>query len=94
MMKLGTEIVRLCVTVRLWLSVTLATKVKVLPTVAVPVIAPLLLKESPAGREPAEIDHVYGGEPPVAANVWLQDVLNGQVTFAVVIVSGPMTLRL
>jgi hypothetical protein len=30
---------------------------------------PLRLK--PAGRFPAEIDHVYGGAPPEAASAWL-----------------------
>jgi hypothetical protein len=38
--------------------------------VGVPVSTPLEDKLSPPGKLPEIRDHVYGGVPPVAANVW------------------------
>jgi hypothetical protein len=41
--------------------------------VGVPLIM-LPLKLKPAGRLPADIDHVYGATPPVATSDWLYTV--------------------
>ena len=42
----------------------------VVPTEAVPVIAPVLtLKDAHPGKDPTEMLHVYGGVPPVADGV-------------------------
>ena len=58
------------VAVLLALSVTLTVKLDVPVAVGVPVMAPdEAVRESPAGREPEEIAHVYGLVPPLAANV-------------------------
>jgi hypothetical protein len=51
-------------------SVTRAVKLKVPAVVGVPVIAPVLaLSVRFGGRDPLEIDQVYGDVPPVAARV-------------------------
>jgi hypothetical protein len=53
-------------------SATEIVKVDVPVAVGVPEITPVAaFRVRPAGRVPAEIDHVYGIEPPVAARVWL-----------------------
>jgi hypothetical protein len=48
-------------------SFTVNAAICVPAVVGAPLIMPVLLMESPAGRLPA--DHVYGEVPPVAANV-------------------------
>ena len=49
-------------------SVARTVKEKEPTVVAVPVMRPLAASSlKPAGRAPAEIDHVYGARPPVAA---------------------------
>ena len=51
-------------------SLTLRVKFAVAAAVGVPLICPLaVFSVSPAGREPAESDHVYGVLPPVVATV-------------------------
>ncbi len=51
-------------------SVSLTVKLKVPEDVGVPEITPVVaLRTSPAGKEPALIDHVYGVFPPVAVSV-------------------------
>ena len=63
-----TVIDRAFVAVAPTLSVTLAVKLEVPDAVGVPVMAPVPeTRESPAGRLPAERDHVRGVVPPVAA---------------------------
>ena len=57
------------------LSATFAVKLEVPDAVGVPVIAPdEAVRDSPAGRDPEEIDHVRGDVPPLAARVWLYEV--------------------
>ena len=51
------------------LSVTLTVKFAVPATDGVPLIWPAELSVKPVGSVPAEIDHVYGGAPPLAARV-------------------------
>ena len=51
------------------LSVTRTVKVDVPAAVGSPLIVPPGARDNPAGREPALIDHVYGGVPPDAARV-------------------------
>lgn len=51
-------------------SATLAVKLKVPTVVGVPEITPVaVLSDNPGGREPEEIDQVYGGVPPLAESV-------------------------
>jgi hypothetical protein len=51
-------------------STTFTVMGKVPLAVGVPLITPVAgARESPAGREPEEMDHVYGVVPPVAASV-------------------------
>ena len=50
-------------------SVTLTVNDVVPAAVGVPLICPALLSVSPAGKEPEEIDQLYGVVPPLAANV-------------------------
>jgi len=57
-----------CVCTGLPLSCTLTVNVEVAPVVGVPEMVPLEASVSPAGRLPAEIDHVYAAVPPVAVN--------------------------
>ena len=52
------------------LSVTFTVKLAVPAVVGVPEMVPLVLRLSPAGSEPVDTVHVYGGEPPVAASGW------------------------
>ena len=54
------------VTERLSLSCTV--KVNAPPALGVPVMAPAVERANPAGRDPVEIDHEYGGVPPLAAS--------------------------
>ena len=56
-----------CVAVRAPLSVTRTVKFAVCAVVGVPVIAPAVDSDNPAGNVPAAISHVYGVVPPVAA---------------------------
>jgi len=52
-------------------SAAFAVKLAVPVAVGVPLMTPPALMASPAGRLPAESDHVSAPVPPVAANVWL-----------------------
>ena len=53
-------------------STTFAVKVKGPNAVGVPVIAPVVeLSVRPVGRDPAMIENVYGGTPPLAVNAEL-----------------------
>ena len=65
---------RVLLTVWLATSVTCAVRLKVPATVGFPFSTPLD-RESPAGR-PEGTDHVYGGTPPAAVNVWLEGALS------------------
>jgi hypothetical protein len=51
------------------LSVTLTVKLADPAAVGVPDIAPPVDRLNPAGSDPADSDHEYGGDPPDAANV-------------------------
>jgi hypothetical protein len=51
------------------LSVTLTVKLDDAALVGVPDIVPPE-RTNPAGSDPVEMDHVYGGDPPVALSVW------------------------
>jgi hypothetical protein len=52
------------------LSVNLTVKLKRPSLVGVPEITPVAaLRESPRGKAPADIDQVYGAQPPVTASV-------------------------
>jgi hypothetical protein len=54
------------------LSATFTVKLLVPVPVRVPEITPLLEERvNPAGRLPADMDHVYGGTPPVAVTAAL-----------------------
>ena len=55
------------------LSVTLTLKVKVPDWVGVPERVPEEERERPEGSVPDAIDHVYGGVPPVASNMYEYD---------------------
>ena len=57
------------VSVRDPLSVTRTVKFAVCAVVGVPVIAPAVVSVNPAGNDPAEVSHVYGAVPPVAARL-------------------------
>ena len=51
-------------------SVTLTVKLVLMVPLVVPLMTPVdELMLSPAGRDPLEIDQVYGAVPPVALNV-------------------------
>ena len=50
------------------LSVAFTVKLAVPAVVGVPEMVPLVPRLSPAGSVPVDTDHVYGGEPPVAAS--------------------------
>jgi hypothetical protein len=65
-----TVIERACVTVADMLSIALTVKFAVPTPDGVPLIAPPGLSEQPAGNAPAEIDHVNGGVPPLAAKLY------------------------
>jgi hypothetical protein len=54
--------------------VTRTVKVEVPAVVGVPLIAPPVDRERPAGRDPEETDQLYGVVPPLADNVWLYAV--------------------
>jgi hypothetical protein len=54
--------------------VTRTVKVEVPAVVGVPLIAPPVDRERPAGRGPEETDQLYGCVPPVAASVLLYAV--------------------
>lgn len=56
-----------CVAVRAPLSVMRTVKFAVCAVVGIPVIAPAVDSDNPAGNVPAAISHVYGVVPPVAA---------------------------
>ena len=62
-----TVMLRVCVAVWALESCTLTVKLEVPAVVGVPVIDPEL-SESPAGRDPDEMDQVYGVVPPVGAS--------------------------
>jgi hypothetical protein len=49
------------------LSVTFSVKLEEPVTVGVPVTVPLT-RSRPGGNAPPTMDHVYGGDPPVAFN--------------------------
>jgi len=49
------------------LSVALTVKFEFPVADGVPLICPAGLTDKPAGKAPVEIDHVYGGVPPLAA---------------------------
>jgi hypothetical protein len=53
-------------------SVAVTVKFDVPAAEGVPEIIPVAAsRPNPAGRVPAEIDHVYGAVPPVAVSAWL-----------------------
>ena len=54
-----------CVPERFAASVTFTVKLEVPAVVGVPEIVPLLASVKPVGSDPALIDHVYGGVPPL-----------------------------
>jgi hypothetical protein len=51
------------------LSVTFALKFEDPAALGVPVIAPLAARLRPAGKDPLDTDHEYGGDPPAAPRV-------------------------
>ena len=52
------------------LSVALTVKFAVPATDGVPLIWPAELSAKPTGSAPVEIDHEYGGVPPLAPKLW------------------------
>jgi hypothetical protein len=51
------------------LSVTFTVKFEDPAALGVPVIAPLAARLRPAGNDPLDTDHEYGGDPPDAPSV-------------------------
>ena len=52
------------------LSVTLIVKLADPAAEGAPLIWPAVLRAKPAGSAPVEIDHEYGGVPPLAPKLW------------------------
>jgi hypothetical protein len=78
------------------LSVAPIVKLNVPAVLGVPVSIPLEKRLSPAGKEPAKSDQVYGGVPPVAVRgcEYIVPVIPDGSGEVVVIVGGIVVLRL